>query len=275
MDAIESISEGFVLWDKDDRMVLCNSRYLEFYPAVAHLCRPGVAFEEVIRFCAASGKTLFKGLAEDWVQARLASHRSEQRGFKERLPGGRWIYINEMKTAAGGLVGIYSDITELKKAEEDIHFRAFFDPLTELPNRMNFIEHLEEALARNQRSQSHLALMFIDLDRFKNVNDSLGHMVGDELLKEAALRIRGCVRITDTVARLGGDEFTVILSDLSDDMQATRAAEAIIERLSQPYHLLGYEDMHRHYALSGRRCRLRDSVEKRRYGNVSGQGKRA
>ncbi|MBI5890009.1 MAG: EAL domain-containing protein [Nitrosomonadales bacterium] len=135
------------------------------------------------------------------------------------------------------LTGVSQDITEKKRSEETIWQQANFDPLTGLPNRRMFQDRLEHEIKKSHRDGSPLALMFIDLDKFKEVNDTLGHDKGDILLVEAAQRISACVRESDTVARLGGDEFTVILSELDDANSIERIAQAIIQSLVTPFQL--------------------------------------
>jgi len=132
-------------------------------------------------------------------------------------------------------------VIALKDSEEQIRFRANYDSLTQLPNRANFVEHLHEAITRDRRNNGLTALLFIDLDRFKTINDTLGHDYGDELIKQVADRIRRATRETDVVSRLGGDEFTVMLTNVSDEIHASIIAKHILARLSQPYMLDGHE----------------------------------
>ncbi len=132
-------------------------------------------------------------------------------------------------------------VLALKESEEQISYRANFDSLTQLPNRSHFIDHLGEAVARSRRFPGRTALLFIDLDRFKTINDTLGHDFGDELIKQVADRISETVRVTDVVSRLGGDEFTVLLSDMSDEFHASVIAKSILARLAEPFMLFGYE----------------------------------
>jgi diguanylate cyclase (GGDEF)-like protein/PAS domain S-box-containing protein len=139
------------------------------------------------------------------------------------------------------LLGVSEDIAERKRAEAQIARLAHYDPLTELPNRVLFQKSLTDALARRARKGDELAVHFIDLDRFKTVNDTLGHPLGDALLREAAERLRGCVREGDTVARLGGDEFAVVQAGLKDMTGATRLAGRIVEAMSQPFDLQGHQ----------------------------------
>jgi diguanylate cyclase (GGDEF)-like protein len=135
------------------------------------------------------------------------------------------------------LTGVSQDISEKKRSEEMIWQQANFDALTGLPNRRMFQDRLEHEIKKSHRDGSPLALMFIDLDKFKEVNDTLGHDKGDILLSEAAQRISACVRESDTVARLGGDEFTIILSELNDPSIIERIAQAIIDALVAPFKL--------------------------------------
>ncbi len=132
-------------------------------------------------------------------------------------------------------VALFSDITQKKASEELIWRQANFDPLTGLPNRSMFYDRLELEMKKARRSNSPLALLFLDLDEFKSVNDTLGHDMGDVLLKEATRRLRDCVRETDTVARLGGDEFTVILTDLDENHGVELVAKVILLKLAEPF----------------------------------------
>jgi diguanylate cyclase (GGDEF)-like protein/PAS domain S-box-containing protein len=131
------------------------------------------------------------------------------------------------------------DISDRKRAEEQIEFHAYHDVLTALPNRKLFTDRLRHSLTRAKRAVRALAVMFIDIDHFKTINDTLGHTAGDDLLLEMARRLRGCVRDDDTVARLGGDEFTIILSDLRHPEDALTVAQKILETAQEPMTLVG------------------------------------
>lgn len=126
------------------------------------------------------------------------------------------------------------DISDRKRAQEQIEFQAYHDPLTQLPNRRLFVERLQMNLLAAKRARASVAVLFIDVDRFKTINDTLGHDVADALLVEIAHRLRSCVRQTDTVARHGGDEFTIILPDLHQPEDAAQVAEKILERVIEP-----------------------------------------
>jgi diguanylate cyclase (GGDEF)-like protein/PAS domain S-box-containing protein len=139
------------------------------------------------------------------------------------------------------LVSVSRDVTERKHAEEQIEYQAYHDALTGLPNRRLFRDRLTVALAHARRLKAPLAVMFLDLDRFKYVNDTLGHSLGDELLKAVAVRLRGSLREEDTIARMGGDEFTVLLSDLPRADDSAKIAQKILETVAQPMRVEGHE----------------------------------
>ncbi|MDP2693470.1 MAG: diguanylate cyclase [Gallionella sp.] len=138
------------------------------------------------------------------------------------------------------LCGISTDITERKDIEEHMRRMAQYDGLTHLPNRALFGDRLQQALAAAKRDRNHLALMFLDLDKFKPINDTYGHAVGDLLLKEAAQRIQDCLRASDTAARIGGDEFVVLLPVIEAEQDASTVGEKIRHALAQPFELAGY-----------------------------------
>ncbi|WP_394204836.1 EAL domain-containing protein [Shewanella waksmanii] len=151
-----------------------------------------------------------------------------------------WLTINTVYNNLGEpyrRVALFSDITEKKQAEHIIWRQANYDPLTGLPNRRMLLEYLGTEILKTTRSDSHFALLFLDLDFFKEVNDTLGHDMGDQLLQETAKRLKGCIRESDVVARLGGDEFTVVLSGLAESKDVERVAESILRRVAEPYTL--------------------------------------
>lgn len=153
----------------------------------------------------------------------------------QRIAGWRDNYVYKLPN--GEVVAIYDDVTAEKQAEERIKRLAHYDTLTGLPNRTLFADRLQQALVTAKRCDTHLALMFLDLDKFKPVNDELGHDVGDSLLKEVARRMQNCVRESDTVSRIGGDEFVVLLPAIEAEPDAMLVAEKILNALSQPFEL--------------------------------------
>jgi diguanylate cyclase (GGDEF)-like protein len=152
-----------------------------------------------------------------------------------QISGWRENYV--YKLSSGELVLIYSDVTKEKQIEEKLHQLAHFDALTALPNRTLFNDRLQQSLATAKRDKTFLALMFLDLDKFKPVNDNYGHDVGDLLLKEVAKRLRDCVRESDTVSRIGGDEFVILFPVIEATQDAIVVAEKILYALNQPFEL--------------------------------------
>ncbi|PKM45225.1 MAG: hypothetical protein CVV05_07610 [Gammaproteobacteria bacterium HGW-Gammaproteobacteria-1] len=183
---------------------------------------------------------------EMWAQLRSEGHWAgeiwDRRKNGELFP--KWLRINAIRDEAGNprqYVGVFSDITDKKMAEERLRNLAFYDPLTTLPNRAFFRERLGKLTSVMQRSGRQGALMFIDLDGFKDVNDSLGHAAGDRLLIEVAKRLQGRIRKSDTVARLGGDEFAMLLSDVRQPEQIGSLAEEILEVIRSPVSIDGHD----------------------------------
>jgi len=173
---------------------------------------------------------------------------------KETRPDGsiRWVSTTKMplRDTAGKIVGTFGvsrDISQRKHFEEQLERQAFFDPLTMLPNRALFMNRLQHLFQRSLRAEGRtdggrlFAVLYLDVDRFKGINDGLGHQAGDELLKEVARRLERCVRPSDTLARLGGDEFTALLEDIHSEIDATRVAERINKELAQPFFLMDHE----------------------------------
>ncbi len=155
-----------------------------------------------------------------------------------------WLTIDSIKDSKGNLtnyVSVLSDISSVKQSQEQIQFLAHHDPLTELPNRLLFNARLEHALQRAQREQHRVAVLFLDLDNFKSINDSLGHPVGDELLQEVAARLRGLLREEDTVARVAGDEFIIILDEVAGPEEASLVAEKLLAAFDESIKLKSNE----------------------------------
>ncbi|WP_430009264.1 GGDEF/EAL domain-containing response regulator [Methylophaga lonarensis] len=153
-----------------------------------------------------------------------------------------WITINVITNNDGEIThycSVFADITERKAAEERIHKLTYHDPLTELPNRRAFLERLEQNIANAKRHQKLLAVLFLDLDNFKDINDTLGHDVGDAVIKETSFRLKSCIREDDLVARLGGDEFVICLTELNHSADASVVAQKILDLMASPF---GFDD---------------------------------
>ena len=233
---LQNSSEGMVVTDADNRIIAVN-------PAFSKIT--GYSFEEV----RGRNPNILKSGRHDQDFYREMWDAIENTGqwqgeiWDKRNDGeihAKWLTINTIRDIEGAIhryVALFSDITEKKRSEELIWRQANFDTLTGLPNRDMFRDRLGQEVKKSIRAELPLALLLIDLDQFKEVNDTLGHAVGDMLLIEAAHRIRLCVRDSDTVARLGGDEFTVVISEIADITHVEDVAQKIIGRLSEPFTL--------------------------------------
>ncbi|MBW7901917.1 MAG: PAS-domain containing protein [Rhodocyclaceae bacterium] len=235
---IDNFPGGISLFDGSLRLVASNAPFqtlLDFPDALMQ--RETVCFEDLVRFNIARGE-YGPGDPQEQIAVFMARARDPQLHKMERTrPNGRTLEIIGAPIPDGGFVTIYIDVTERKRSEEQVRNMALQDALTRLPNRLNLNEQIERALAPRAGHAETFALLFLDLDGFKGVNDSLGHDAGDALLTQVAGRLRETVRETDTVARLGGDEFVVLLRDADGDETAPRIAEAIIARLAEPFAL--------------------------------------
>src|SRR6185437_12612595 len=183
----------------------------------------------------------FDGDSEDYV-ARLMENIAEGKSFSDtrKLGDGRIISVANKPIADGGWLAIHEDITERQQADEQIAHMARHDALTDLPNRIMLRERLQHELKRVKRGEI-VAMLCLDLDHFKSVNDTLGHPIGDELLKLVADRLRGCTREPDTIARLGGDEFAIIMTQLHQPSDAAVLARRIRASITRPYHVDGHQ----------------------------------
>ncbi len=243
--ALEAMVSGFVLLDKQDRVLHWNQRFDEFFPWIAGIMAPKLSFRTVLE--ATVSHHLPQATEEErshWVDQRLEMQKTSEGPHEQVLPNGRTLQIMEHRTPDGGMVISYSDITDMRHAQAEIETLAFYDPLTGLPNRRLLLDRLGQATVRAQRSGQLGALLFLDLDQFKTINDTLGHDMGDALLQQVAHRLRDGVRSADTVSRLGGDEFVIMLIDLSNSAleaaaQAQRVAEKLLASLAEPYQLNG------------------------------------
>ncbi len=209
--------------------------------------KPVVKFEDFIRFNAARGE-YGPGNREQQIAAIVARARDFKPHKVERVrANGTALEIRGMPLPGGGFVTIYIDITERKQMEDRVHQLAFYDTLTNLANRRLLSDRMSQTMAAGKRSGLYGAVLFLDLDNFKPLNDLHGHEVGDLLLSEVASRLKRCVREIDTVARFGGDEFVVMLCDLSpDESESTALAMIVAGRiqaaLSAPYLLTRHDE---------------------------------
>ena len=238
---LDNFPGAISLFDADLRLVAHNAQFRLLMDLPDSLfAKPDLRFEDIIRYNVNRGE-YGPGDPEQQFAAIMARARDSTPHNLERVrPNGVALDIRGMPLPGGGFVTIYIDITERKAMEETVRHLAFYDALTNLPNRRLLDDRLSLTMAASKRSGSYGALMFLDLDNFKPLNDVHGHVVGDLLLIEVAKRLKGCIRETDTVARFGGDEFVVMLNELNTDKdlsirQAEVIAEKIRSRLGEPY----------------------------------------
>ena len=236
--ALNNMVQGLCMFDSDLRIVLYNERFVEMYRFPSQFVRPGVTLRELMEQNVKVGN--LTGPAEDRYNEYVSELTRHGSLAVQRVHlDGRTIAISHRPMTNGGWVGTYEDVTEQKRAEAKILQLAKHDPLTDLPNRALFGEKMEEALTRVRGGNS-LAVLYLDLDHFKAVNDTLGHSAGDALLKSVAKRLHCCVRENDIVARLGGDEFAILLVDLDGREQVGIVAERVLASLSAPYDVDGH-----------------------------------
>ncbi len=232
----DTTTEGIIVTDENNRIVTVNPAF----------CRiTGYEPQEVIGqepSMLASGKHDAMFYEELWEQLKKRGFWSGEI-WNRRKDGSvfpEWLSITVIRDEQGNIkehVAVFSDITQRKEDEEQIRYQAEYDALTHLPNRTLLFDRLKQAIAFAKRESSKLALLFLDLDLFKTVNDSLGHVVGDELLQEVAVRLEAAVRESDTVARFGGDEFVILLQDVTDVEVVANVAGKIISDICRPFHI--------------------------------------
>jgi diguanylate cyclase (GGDEF)-like protein len=236
--ALNNMSQALMMFDAQGRLLVFNERYRQMYRLPDDdIIKPGIHVTELLKYRKRSGT--FFGDPESHARMTMedvANGKSSTRILE--LPDGRSISVVITPMAAGGWVVTHEDTTERRRAEKQIAHMARHDALTDLPNRLLLRERLADAVAEVSDSGS-AAVLYLDLDHFKAVNDTLGHHIGDELLKAAADRLRSCVREADTVARVGGDEFAIVHVG-GGPSQAAGVARAICEAVRAPYDLHGH-----------------------------------
>lgn len=233
-NAFENSGEAILITDKDNRIINANSAFTQ---------QTGYELSEVMGKnpkMLAGGRTSEETYLEMWNALQRDSFWQgelwDRKKSGEIYP--KWTAISAIHNDDGEVIfhiASFSDITDRKAAEARIEHLAHYDMLTGLLNRFSLESRMEQAILAAKRDEQQLAVLFIDLDRFKYINDSLGHHVGDQLLIEVADRLKGCIRESDIVARIGGDEFVIVLTGLKEMIYVPALARYIIEQLSEPY----------------------------------------
>jgi len=236
--ALNNMSQGLAMFDGEGRLVVCNRRYTEVYDLPADLARPGTPQADILHN--RIGKGIYAcGDPERYFEERVTTARGGKRKDSIlELSNGRSLFVCHQPTDGGGWVSTHEDITERQRAEAKINHMARHDALTDLPNRLFLREQLEQSLKRVQRGER-VAVLYLDLDQFKAINDTLGHSVGDVLLQAVAVRLRACLRDTDVVGRLGGDEFAIIQNSVMDEKDITNLVNRVFDAVRTQYDLDG------------------------------------
>jgi diguanylate cyclase (GGDEF)-like protein len=240
-DAINNMPQGLCMFDAEQNLIICNARYAHLYALPAELTVPGTPLRAILQQRLLSGAYAEIKSPDDFVEERLAAVSSGANWYSvNTLRDGRMIAVSHQPLANGGSVATHEDVTERRKVEAQIEYLAHHDALTRLPNRVRLREQMVQALHRVDRGES-LAVLCLDLDHFKDVNDTLGHPIGDALLQAVSDRIRATLRPDDCVARLGGDEFAIVQAAQDQPVGATALAARLIRELGAPYEIQGHQ----------------------------------
>jgi diguanylate cyclase (GGDEF)-like protein len=236
--AINNMTQGLLLYDSSERLIVCNRRYLDMYGLSPEAAKPGCSFRDLVVYRKQTGS--FKGDVDAFCASVLRNVASGKITHNVvETTDGRSVLIVNQPLQNGGWVTTHEDITERKRAEERITHLAHYDALTDLPNRALLHERLKQELAGIAPGEQ-LAVLYIDIDEFKSVNDSLGHLTGDELLKSVAVSLSRCITATDFVARLGGDEFAIVQTSINGPEDVADLVAKIYQAIREPYECLGH-----------------------------------
>ncbi len=237
--AINNMTQGLLLFDAESRLIVCNRSYIAMYGLSPEIVKSGIALRDIIAHRRESGA--FNGdvdeycaaLSRSLLQGRTSHHQTE-------TPDGRTIMIVNKPVAGGGWVATHEDVTERRRAEARIRHLAHYDALTDLPNRALFHERLREELGSIAPNRQ-LAVLYIDVDEFKSVNDTLGHQAGDQLLQSVATNLRRVARPNEFIARLGGDEFAIMQTSINDQAETAGLVRRVFEAIRTPFECLGHQ----------------------------------
>ena len=236
---LHNIGQGICLFDQDLNLMVWNERYIELLNLPRDLVKEGTPLSDILRYNGERGEygdVSIQALISDRV---AIARRREPYRMERTRPNGRVIQVDHNPMPGGGYVATYTDITERKQTEARMRHLAVHDVLTSLPNRTLFLDRLRQALLSARRLQRGVTVLFVDLDRFKDINDHFGHDVGDLMIQEMGQRLSRIIRDSDTAARLGGDEFAIIQTDVQNIEDTIALAQRIIDELCQPFDCRG------------------------------------
>ena len=234
--ALSNMSQGICMFDSEQRIVVSNERYATMYGLSLEQVKPGILYRQVLDARIANNNYAGDNPQKYIKEASEAVTNPEASKKTLEFRNGQFIEIVYQPTADGGWLDTHEDVTEYHRIQQRIAYLAYHDALTGLPNRVKLVEQMEQELKRPRRGDT-FALLCLDLDDFKNINDTLGHAAGDDLLKVVGERLKSCVRETDMVARLGGDEFAVIQISKNPTKDAALLAERICNVIRVPIQL--------------------------------------
>jgi diguanylate cyclase (GGDEF)-like protein len=236
--ALTNLSQGVCLFDRDQRVIVANDSYAKLYGLDRETIEPGTPLREILEARVAAGIYAQDTDPEKFIKKAIATFNQEVTETLH-LADGRSIAVLRRPLPDGGVISTHEDITDRLRAEKKIAYLAKHDILTELPNRALLRECLERAIAAMNEGGRPLAVLLLDLDHFKEVNDTLGHPVGDALLKEVAVRLSHCTKTGDTIGRLGGDEFAILQRTAFPEIESARLAERVLKALHRPFDIGG------------------------------------
>ncbi|MCC8939405.1 EAL domain-containing protein [Bradyrhizobium sp. Arg68] len=234
--AINTMTQGLLLFDASGRLVICNQQYIEMFGISPEIARPGCHLRELILHRQATGS--FVGDVDDYCARFTSPDNAEVQDMVIATPDGRNIRLIYKRSPDGGWATTLEDVTEGRRAQAKIEYLAHYDALTNLPNRMLFQRHAEGLLL--EPAAREFAILYIDIDEFKRINDTLGHLVGDEFLRSVAEKLRRSVGPNDFIARLGGDEFAIVQHDIASDDDVNGLVARIYQSLRAAFDCHGH-----------------------------------
>jgi len=235
--ALNNMTHGLCMFNAQRELIVCNQKYARMYDLPCDLAKPGTSYERMHDYRLMIGNSSLGSPEQSAVEEENVSADAPS-AFTHELMDGRIIAVSQQPMRDGGWVAVHEDVTERRRAEARIAYLARHDPTTDLPNRVMFHEHLEQTFAGLGENET-FSVLCLDLDHFKQVNDTLGHPVGDELLKCVAERLHDCVQDSGLVARIGGDEFAIVQSGVDRPQNSGQLASRIVDTLSTPFDIDG------------------------------------